>query len=367
MGKLIKSLLFVWIALILLNIPNANAEELEGENNGIDYQITEEAQSRPTLLPDLTLSSADIKFSNEMLEEENIIIIEATIHNNGFVGAFAYIEFYKGNLYRDNLIGTGTLFVKRRDTNVISIGWVAISGKHDIFVIIKDSTPRELVKWNNVADNTLDLTGLDEPGAGAGDGGIYGNDNGDDHVDLVFLPLDNPVISTGVAGGLALLLFALANKHYCWIGNLGLIPLYSRITNGQVLNQNTRRTIYEYIASNPGTYLSSIMKDLKLKNGVTSYHLSKLEKEGYITSRQMGIYRLFYIEGAAAKDLPRSKMRSEIIKTIVKNPGISQTEIASGMGASNQAVNYHIGILRKANIIRLEKEGFRTRCFKNDV
>ena len=143
------------------------------------------------------------------------------------------------------------------------------------------------------------------------------------------------------------------------------VPLYSRISNGQVLDQSTRRDIYDYIASNPGTYFSSIMKDLKLKNGVTSYHLAMLEREGYITSKHMGLYKLFYIDGASTKDLPQSKIRSEIIKIIVKNPGISQTEIAFRIGVTNQVVNYHIGILRKAHLINLVKKGNRTKCFIN--
>ncbi|UCG70152.1 MAG: winged helix-turn-helix transcriptional regulator [Thermoplasmata archaeon] len=369
MGKIIKMVLLIFVPLILLTITNTCAEDLpeEGENDGISNQMTQDIPSRPTLLPDLTLSPKDIDFSYQNLEEENIIIIEATIHNNGLVGAYAYIEFYDGDIDRDNLICSGSLFVKRRDINVISIYWVVTPGKHTIHVMIRDSIPREFVKWNNVAEKTIVVSNLDDADDSGGNGGYGGKDNGDDPLNLVTLPKDNPVLITGVTGSIVLLLFALANKHNGWLWGLGLLPLYSRITNGQVLDQNTRKNIYDYIVSNPGVYFSSIMKDLNLKNGVTSYHLAKLEKEGYITSKHEGLYRRFFVEGASTNDLPQSKIRSEIINIIINKPGISQTEIASSIGVSIQVVNYHVGILREANFIKLVKEGYRTKCFINPI
>jgi DNA-binding MarR family transcriptional regulator len=356
LGKTIKLLLIVLVPLILLTIPNTSADNL-----GEEGDISEGDHERPTLLPDLTVSS--IAFSQEKFEEENIMIIEATIRNNGFVGAYSYIEFYDGKIETENLIGSGSLFVKRRDTNEISMYWKASSGEHKIHVLIKDSIPRELIKRNNEAEATVVVAESDGSAGNGGDGGDAKNVNVDNPVALSSLSLDNPVVATGVTSSFALLLFALANKHYYWFGSLGVLPLYSRITNGQVLKQNTRKSIYDYIVSNPGVNFSTIMKDLELKNGVTSYHLSMLEREGYIKSKYTGLYRRFYVNGASTRDFPQSKIRREIIQTIVNNPGISQTQIATYLGVSNQVVNYHIGILRNANFIKIVKDGFRTKCF----
>jgi DNA-binding MarR family transcriptional regulator len=366
--KRVKILLLLSISLLLLSIPNAGAEESDekGKDNVLECQTTEDIPSRPTLLPDLTLSSKDISFSMEKLEEEEFIIIEATIHNNGVIGAFGYIEFFDGGIDRDNLIGAGSIFVKRWSANTISICWPATPGKHNIYVLIEDSTPREVVVWNNVAGKEIIVTNLDDA-YDSGDGGNTKDDNSDGPLNIISLPSDNPVVTAGATGSFALLLIALTNKQYSWLWSLGLLPLYSRITNGQVLDQNTRKDIYEYIVSNPGANFSLIMKALKLKNGVTSYHLAMLEREGYITSKHTGLYRRYYVNGANTKDLPQSKIRREIIKTIVDNPGLSQTDIASIIGVSNQVVNYHIGILRKSNIIKTVKEGYRTKCFINSV
>jgi predicted transcriptional regulator len=109
------------------------------------------------------------------------------------------------------------------------------------------------------------------------------------------------------------------------------------------------------------------MKVLKLKNGVTSYHLSMLEREGYIKSKNEGLYKRFYADGASTQEIPLSQLRRSIVTTIVDNPGISQTDIAFKLGLSNQVVNYHVGILKKANLIKIVKDGYRTKCYISPV
>ena len=222
------------------------------------------------------------------------------------------------------------------------------------------SSVQSWLRRNNMAERTVVVSESDYGESGSG---VVSNEYGDESIDLASVSLGNPVVSTGFAGSCILFLFVLANKHYMWFANLGAIPLYSRITNGQVLKQDTRKNIYDYIASNPGIYFSSIMKELKLKNGVTSYHLAMLEREGYVNSKYIGLYKRFYVNGASTQEVPHSKIRREIIQIIRNNPGITQTQMASSLGVSNQVVNYHIGILGKANFIKIVKEGFRTKCF----
>ncbi len=237
-------------------------------------------------------------------------------------------------------------------------------GEYNIYVLIRNSFPRELKKWNNAAETNAIVEKIEDD---TGSEGTGQNGKPDDALGLTNIPLDNPAVSTGLASSCLLVLFAIANKHYMWISGLGAVPLYSRITNGQVLKQDTRKSIYDYITSNPGVYFSSIMKDLELKNGVTSYHLSMLEREGYIKSKNEGIYRRFYANGASTTEIPLSQLRRSIVTTIVDNPGISQTEIALKLGLSNQVVNYHVGIMKKANLIKIVKDGYRTKCYISPI
>ena len=361
MNKNLKLLLLGLLFVVMLIFPNISAE---GPNDTDEIEVlndnsTEEDPERPTALPDLSISSDDIIIHFEYYEDEYVMIINAIITNNGFVGAYANVDFFNDTMERKNLIGSGSLFVQRRDVNEITIYWKVDFGEYRIHVLIRNSVPRELVKRNNAAENTVEFSDFDAGDSSNNEGG----NSGDESVGVSSIPFDNPAISAGFVGTGLLVLFAIANKHYVWFANLGALPLYSRITNGQVLKQDTRRNIYDYIASNPGACFSSIMKDLKLKNGVTSYHLAMLEREGYIKSKNTGSFKRVYVKGTSTQEVPLSKIRRAIIQIIMDNPGISQTDIASKLGLSNQVVNYHIRIMKEANFVNIVKDGFRTRCF----
>jgi DNA-binding MarR family transcriptional regulator len=361
-----KLLFFILIFILAFSFPFVNAEDpKETEPNEIlDRENAEGDPERPTAFPDLSISSDDISIRFENIEDEFIMIIQAKITNNGFVGAMATVEFYNSTIDFGNKIGSDSFLIRRRDVHEITHYWKVDYGKYKIYVLIRDSVPREIVKWNNAADAEAEFS---DPSNEGGGGGFVEEDKTDDSMGLANIPLDNPAVTTGFAATSLLVLFVIANKHYMWISGLGTLPLYSRITNGQVLKQDTRKNIYEYIESNPGVYFSSIMKVLKLKNGVTSYHLSMLEREGYIKSKNEGLYKRFYADGASTQEIPLSQLRRSIVTTIVDNPGISQTDIAFKLGLSNQVVNYHVGILKKANLIKIVKDGYRTKCYISPV
>jgi DNA-binding MarR family transcriptional regulator len=364
--KAIQLLLLILVFVILLSFPGTSADEpSDSDSNEVLHEDIQEGDpERPTAFPDLSISSDDISIRFENIEDEFVMIINVKITNNGFVGALATVDIYNSSIDFGNKIGSDSFFIRRRDVQEVTYYWKVDYGKYKIHVLIRDSIPREIVKWNNAAGTTAEFS---EPANEGGNGGSGGADQADDSLGLSTMPLDNPAVSTGIAASGLLILFAIANKHYMWLSGFGAIPLYSRITNGQVLKQDTRKNIYDYIVSNPGVYFSTIMKDLKLKNGVTSYHLAMLEREGYIKSKYEGLYRRLYVNGASTQDFPQSKIRREIIQTIVEKPGITQTDIAISLGVSNQVVNYHIGILKESNFIKIVKDGYRTRCFISSV
>lgn len=357
-------LLCVLVFILLLGIPTTAAEDIHDPDSKEVLHGEDLDDERPTAFPDLSISSEDISIKFENYEDQFIMVIKVKVTNNGFVGALASIEFYNNTIDYGNLIGSESFIIRRRDVQEITYYWKVDYGKYKIYVLIRDSIPREIVKWNNVADTTTEVP---ESANEGGIGGSGGNNNADDSLALTNIPLDNPAVSTGLAASSLLVLFAIANKHYMWLSGFGAVPLYSRITNGQVLKQDTRKNIYDYITSNPGVYFSSIMKDLELKNGVTSYHLAMLEREGYIKSKNEGLYKRFYANGASTQKYPLSKVRRDIINTILDNPGISQTDIASKLGLSNQVINYHAGILKKADLINIVRDGYRTKCFIRSV
>jgi parallel beta-helix repeat protein len=146
---------------------------------------------------------------------------------------------------------------------------------------------------------------------------------------------------------------------------LYFLPLYTRLNRKEVLNHETRGRIRGMIESDPGIRYNELKKKLKLQNGALTYHLNVLEREGYIKSKNNGIYKHFF---TGDMRLPRNIIRMKgvqkiIFREIMENPGISQKKIAQLIGGSTSTVNYNINIMVKQGIIELKREGNETKCF----
>src|SRR4030043_112706 len=68
----------------------------------------------------------------------------------------------------------------------------------------------------------------------------------------------------------------------------------SLITN-ELLNQDTRSSIYEVIKVNPGFHFRKICRTMNKKMGVVQYHARLLEEAGLIQSFDDGRYKRFFV------------------------------------------------------------------------
>ena len=175
------------------------------------------------------------------------------------------------------------------------------------------------------------------------------------------------------------------------IGKIALLalffPLYTRLRKKDILEHFVRGRIYGYIEANPGEHYSEILRKLGMKNGALAYHLSILEKEGFVNSYRDGMYKRYYPKGMKLTkktlnknfkvDLIKEKgtependgirlsnTQEKIIEAIQNNQGISQKEIAKIVDTSKQNVNYHIKLMLNANMIRKDENG-RMNYFVN--
>ncbi|UCD92847.1 MAG: winged helix-turn-helix transcriptional regulator [Methanobacteriota archaeon] len=146
---------------------------------------------------------------------------------------------------------------------------------------------------------------------------------------------------------------------------LFIVPLYTKIKREKILDHFVRGKIYGYILANPGEHYNAIREALGLTNGSLAYHLRTLERERFIKSKKFGIYRRFYpMEMRIPEDGFRvNEIQKTILGTIKHNPGISQKEIASFVNLTPPTINYHIGILLSAGLVRLRRKGRRTQCY----
>lgn len=142
-------------------------------------------------------------------------------------------------------------------------------------------------------------------------------------------------------------------------------PLYSRLKKDEVMDNETRGRIRGHIESDPGIHYNELKKKLKLKNGSLSYHLQVLEREGFIKSKNNGIFKHFFPGDMKlpAKIIRMTELQKVILKKTREDPGISQVKIAESIGGSSSTVNYNINILAKKGILNLKKVGKKTECY----
>jgi predicted transcriptional regulator len=202
--------------------------------------------------------------------------------------------------------------------------------------------------------------------------------------DKIFSPGDFPTMVGGLGcTSIILVIFVFATEIGKYKFFTTFFPLYSRLKQKNILNQFVRGQIYGLIRGQPGIHYSKLKKVLKLGNGTLAYHLSILEKEGFISSKQDKFKKLFYPTELPSKfmeidekfpkgeehveGIKLSNLQRKIIEVIKSNPGITQIEIANKIIVPKQTINYNIKSLKREGIIEIVKEEKATRCYIKDM
>ncbi len=148
-----------------------------------------------------------------------------------------------------------------------------------------------------------------------------------------------------------------------------------KVTKKNILDQRTRKEIYELIRNNAGLHFRSICRNLDRKMGVVQYHISVLEKHNLIRAVRDGRYKCFFANDADANgglnglDEKFRKLKETVITTLRrKTPQKLITHLAEEGRASHQklstvaevspqAITFHTKKLKKHGIITAEKQG----------
>jgi parallel beta-helix repeat protein len=114
----------------------------------------------PIELPELTISSSDISFSNPNPEEGEAVTITATIHNIGIADASDVIVQFFGDeiqIGSDQTISA----INARETGTAQVNWTATAGTHNISVIVDPyDAIAESNENNNIAHKLITTSGV---------------------------------------------------------------------------------------------------------------------------------------------------------------------------------------------------------------
>lgn len=127
--------------------------------------------------------------------------------------------------------------------------------------------------------------------------------------------------------------------------------------------RGTRKKIYDYIRSHPGTHVRRIGKELNLAVGDLQYHLHSLEKGGLIRMKISGFYKFVYpsdmfgekqktLLGLLSQEVPR-----EILLFLVQKPKSTQKDLAKHLGLSQATVSWHMSRMIKEGVVESARAG----------
>lgn len=169
--------------------------------------------------------------------------------------------------------------------------------------------------------------------------------------------LDAPVV-VGIATASTLALLALV------VFKMGLgIPLYSRLTRGELLDHPTRRRVYDALEASPGRSLRELAKAAGCAASTVRYHLDRLEREGLVASAGDQGTRRWFPSGS----MDQAAMEAHVVlsvgdtakafEAIQDDPGASLSEVADTLGTSPPAAHKIVDRLIEAGLVEKTREG----------
>jgi predicted transcriptional regulator len=125
-----------------------------------------------------------------------------------------------------------------------------------------------------------------------------------------------------------------------------------------MIRQDRNLELIKTIEKNPGIKFREIMRNTGMKNGVLSYHVAKLEKDGAIKvqrgPRQTRFYPLHFteVESKIIKALRRQTQR-DIISSLILHDGLEFNEIVSNVRKSQSTVSLYLSQLVDDGIVQV--------------
>jgi len=281
-------------------------------------------------------SVTEIQFDGSLKEDEDITIIVG-LQNSGLLPSSGELSLHINGRVQETRIITLIAWEERTE----DFSWTANAGDHSVTAVL------DLHPDNDTSNNSMS----EQLSVGSKDG----------------QGLRPIVISVSMVAVLATILVAFTESGRYNFLKFMVVPLYTRLKRGKILDHFMRGQVYGFIKANPGAHYNLIRRQLEINNGALAYHIAVLEREKFIRSRMDGTLKRFY---PSDMNLPTghefTEMERKLIDILRANPGFSQKEIALTLGLSPQVVNYHIKSLARNHILRLNRVGKRTLCYINE-
>ncbi|MEA3201245.1 MAG: hypothetical protein QOE90_2673 [Thermoplasmata archaeon] len=152
-------------------------------------------------------------------------------------------------------------------------------------------------------------------------------------------------------------------------GLAALLPLYSHLSDDEILDDSNRSAIFRLIQQEPGISTKDIADRLGLAWGTVTHHLAKLEKRRFVVSKKYGKYRRFFANGEGGshqKDalaVLRVDRTGDVAALIRASPGMTQKAVSQALGVSSSTILWHVKRLEEVQLVTKVREGKLVRYY----
>jgi DNA-binding transcriptional ArsR family regulator len=153
------------------------------------------------------------------------------------------------------------------------------------------------------------------------------------------------VLACGIAVAVTGVAAWLAKRKDVHLPALPLVFLFTRLRRSELLDQHTRRQVYEAIRAEPGIRYGELRATTGLPTGVLHHHLRVLGDHDLIVDVRRGRQRHLYPTGIRAIDAsPRGSLSDPQarILALLETEALAQRDLAARLGITQQGVNYHL-------------------------
>lgn len=172
--------------------------------------------------------------------------------------------------------------------------------------------------------------------------------------------LGRKLMAAGLIGASAGLALA---GHALGAGVVGVM-LYNRLSRNTTFDNDTRRKIFDYVKTMPGSCIADIAGQAGVSHSTASYHLDKLLAFSLLTSTIDGNKVRFFINGGAFSEEERRTLAAldngetrRVLAEILKHPWCYRAELTGILGVSSPTVNWHLERLQEAGLVQENRSG----------
>jgi predicted transcriptional regulator len=164
--------------------------------------------------------------------------------------------------------------------------------------------------------------------------------------------------------GVKTVLKSLTNKKFLVEG--------SKLAKIDVLNNQKRRRIYEYIVKNPGIYFNRIVTELNYSNHIVVWHLNMLIKFDFVHKEVLENHEVYFdatkeFDEIVSKYFISKEKSKEIINFLQKDDiGVTKTSLSHELSMHMNTLAKYLDILEKYDVIVKKKIDNRNLYFLNE-